>query len=212
MERKLRKGKDRLERPGDLQMTGNSAIDELEERRTILDLQIREKLAQIEAYGEEGEISKAQELSEQVDAMRVEIEQILKQEAENPNFRLEKRMEVCQTCGAFLIVGDALKRIESHFEGRQHTGWARVRQALTERQAKGGNSSRFAAPSARRYDDHRQSRDYGGRRDEREQGEIGGGYADRRPDYRREHHEYHRGGRRDDYNHSRRERSPPRRQ
>lgn len=70
-----------------------------------------------------------------MDRLRQEVEILLKQEAENPNFRLEKRMEVCQTCGAFLIVGDQQKRIESHFEGRQHTGWARVRQTLSEHKA-----------------------------------------------------------------------------
>lgn len=44
LERKLRRGKDRLDRPSELPSTGNAAIDELEERRTLLDLQIKEKL------------------------------------------------------------------------------------------------------------------------------------------------------------------------
>lgn len=220
LERKLRRGKDRLDRPSELQSTGNAAIDELEERRTLLDLQIKEKLVLIEQYGEQGEISKAQELSDQVDALRVEVELIMKQESENPNFRLEKRMEVCQTCGAFLIVGDALKRIESHFEGRQHTGWARVRQAIADYTAK-GHGGRYGGGGGRRDEHYLDSRRHDSRneprhdtyrdrnreprrdynaaaprydRDQREQGEI----SDRRDAGRREY-------RRDDH---RRERSP----
>lgn len=211
LERKLRKGRDRLERPGDSILPGNSAIDELEERRTILDLQIREKLAKIEEYGEQGEISKAQELSEQVDAMRAEVEQILKQEADNPNFRLEKRMEVCQTCGAFLIVGDALKRIESHYEGRQHTGWARVRQTVAELQARGygTRSSSGRRDDRRDYDRRREYDRDRERREEHEQGEIP--HHDHRRDHHRGSRDYDR--RRDDRNghYARRDRSPYRR-
>lgn len=220
LERKLRKGRDRLERPGDSVMPGNSAIDELEERRTILDLSIREKLTKIEEYGEQGEISKAQELSEQVDALRAEVDQILKQEADNPNFRLEKRMEVCQTCGAFLIVGDALKRIESHYEGRQHTGWARVRQTVAEMTAR-GLGSRAAPPRRddRRDFDRRREYDRGGRREEREQGEIPSSssshYHERRDYQQRDNHrgprDYDRRREEPQGHYSRRDRSPYRR-
>jgi hypothetical protein len=201
LERKLRRGKDRVDvRPNDPIIGGNAASDELEEKRTLLDLQIKEKLKLIEAYGEEGKIQEAQELSAEVDKMRLEVDSILKQEADNPLFRLEKRMEVCQTCGAFLIVGDALKRIESHFEGRQHTGWARVRQILQEFRAKFAHHPPPPAYGGSRHE----SRDryprspphnYNSRpRDHREQGEI----ADYRP--RERHHDSYdsRRGSRDD--------------
>lgn len=139
---------------------------------------------------------------EEVDALRVEVEQILKQEAENPNFRLEKRMEVCQTCGAFLIVGDALKRIESHFEGRQHTGWARVRQTLQEFEAKMSHNRH------RRPDNHQQQY----HQSHREHGEIGQ-YNDHRRDYERRDRGDRFERRPVDYSgyERRRDRSPPRR-
>lgn len=35
----------------------------------------------------------------------------------------EKQMEVCQVCGAFLIVGDAQQRIDDHLTGKQHLGY-----------------------------------------------------------------------------------------
>lgn len=44
----------------------------------------------------------------------------------------EKQMEVCDTCGAFLIVGDAQSRIDDHLMGKQHMGYARLRSAIEE--------------------------------------------------------------------------------
>lgn len=44
----------------------------------------------------------------------------------------EKQMEVCDVCGAFLIVGDAQSRIDDHLMGKQHMGYARLRSAIEE--------------------------------------------------------------------------------
>lgn len=41
-------------------------------------------------------------------------------------------MEVCEVCGAFLIVGDAQSRIDDHLTGKQHVGYAKLRSALEE--------------------------------------------------------------------------------
>lgn len=41
-------------------------------------------------------------------------------------------MEVCDVCGAFLIVGDAQQRIDDHLMGKQHVGYARLKTALQE--------------------------------------------------------------------------------
>lgn len=158
LERKLRRGKDRLDvKPSDPTAALNPANDEFEEKRTILDLQIKELLAKIETCGEEGRIQEAQDLMGEVERYKAELERLRQLEAENPSYRLEKRMEVCQTCGAFLIIGDAQKRIEAHFEGRQHNGWARIREALAELKAKfahgnsgGGGHRRPTMPSPQR--------------------------------------------------------------
>ena len=45
-------------------------------------------------------------------------------------FREEKMMEVCDICGAFLIVGDAQSRIDDHLMGKQHMGYAKLRNCL----------------------------------------------------------------------------------
>ncbi|ALC49508.1 CG3198 [Drosophila busckii] len=44
----------------------------------------------------------------------------------------EKQMKVCEICGAFLIVGDAQQRIEDHLMGKQHLGYSKLRNAVTE--------------------------------------------------------------------------------
>ena len=44
-----------------------------------------------------------------------------------------KDMEVCDVCGALLIVGDAQQRIDEHIMGKQHMGYARIRTFLQNR-------------------------------------------------------------------------------
>lgn len=44
----------------------------------------------------------------------------------------EKQMEVCEVCGAFLIVGDAQQRIDDHLTGKQHIGYTRLRKAVDD--------------------------------------------------------------------------------
>jgi hypothetical protein len=41
-------------------------------------------------------------------------------------------MKVCDVCGAFLVVGDTEKRMQSHLEGKQHQGFALIRRTIQE--------------------------------------------------------------------------------
>lgn len=41
-------------------------------------------------------------------------------------------MEVCETCGCFLIIGDVQQRIEEHFTGKQHLGYAKITSTMNE--------------------------------------------------------------------------------
>ncbi len=41
-------------------------------------------------------------------------------------------MEVCEICGCFLIVGDAQQRIDEHFVGKQHVGFAKIKATIEE--------------------------------------------------------------------------------
>ncbi|XP_067635709.1 luc7-like protein 3 [Eurosta solidaginis] len=91
----------------------------------------------------------------------------------------EKQMEVCETCGAFLIVGDAQQRIEDHLMGKQHLGYSRLRQAVEEIQErrqkereeedKKRHEEREHRSSTRSYSQHNERRrDHSDRDRERE--------------------------------------------
>lgn len=41
-------------------------------------------------------------------------------------------MEVCDICGCFLIVGDAQSRVDEHYLGKQHLGYAKIKATLDE--------------------------------------------------------------------------------
>lgn len=41
-------------------------------------------------------------------------------------------MRVCEVCGAFLVIGDTEKRVLSHLEGKQHTGYLKIREYVNE--------------------------------------------------------------------------------
>ena len=43
-----------------------------------------------------------------------------------------KEMEVCEICGAFLVMGDAQQRVEEHLTGKQHMGYGKVRTTIEQ--------------------------------------------------------------------------------
>ena len=51
----------------------------------------------------------------------------------DPSFNgQEKLMEVCEVCGAFLIIGDAQIRVDDHLQGKQHKGYAQIKATVEE--------------------------------------------------------------------------------
>ena len=47
-----------------------------------------------------------------------------------------KDMQVCEICGALLVVGDAQQRIDEHLTGKQHMGYAQIRSYAEARKEK----------------------------------------------------------------------------
>lgn len=137
LERRLKRGKERLDLPDQAgaSASGASANEEVEEKRALLEHQIKQVLAQVEELGEEGRVREAQERMVQADMLQAELDRLKQLEADNPLYRLEKKMELCPTCGAFLIVNDAPMRIQAHYAGRQHNGWVQLRSILEKYKA-----------------------------------------------------------------------------
>ena len=43
-----------------------------------------------------------------------------------------EKMELCDVCGSFLVIGDSQSRVDAHLLGKQHMGYARIRAAIAE--------------------------------------------------------------------------------
>ena len=156
LEKKLKRAKDRLDMPDS--GAASNLNDEMDEKRALLEHQIKEILAQVERLGEEGRVLEAQERMVQADLLQAEIDRLKQVEADNPMYRLEKKMELCPTCGAFLIVNDAPMRIQAHYSGRQHNGWVQLRNVLEKYKARNKTSSSNLNLNSRgRSDDRRES-------------------------------------------------------
>jgi hypothetical protein len=44
--------------------------------------------------------------------------------------KAEKRMEVCEVCGALLVTHETTEIPTAHFDGKQHLGYMKIREAL----------------------------------------------------------------------------------
>ncbi|KAJ3125209.1 Luc7-like protein 3 [Nowakowskiella sp. JEL0407] len=125
LDRTIRKGKERLGiKPAE--------SEEKQERIIMLEEKVKKVLADMEAAGEDGNMDEAQRLGLEAESMKAELEAIKNSDDKNPILRHEKRMEVCEVCAAFLVMGDSTDRVEAHLSGKQHTGYLRIREAVEE--------------------------------------------------------------------------------
>lgn len=110
-----------------------------DEKVDVLSERINELLVQVENLGCEGKVEEAQGIMKLCEQLKEEREALRKASESNHWFQTaeiaaaqEKQMEVCEVCGAFLIVGDAQQRVDDHLMGKQHVGYARLKEAVDE--------------------------------------------------------------------------------
>ncbi|XP_056635514.1 luc7-like protein 3 [Diorhabda carinulata] len=138
VERRIIKGKQRLALNASAKETPPSAQSQQnEEQINILNEKIEDLEAQAEKAGTEGNVEHAQGILKLCDQLKEERDALLKPEGvQSSTAELaaaqEKQMEVCEVCGAFLIVGDAQQRLEDHLMGKQHMGFSRMKTAVDE--------------------------------------------------------------------------------
>lgn len=151
----------------------NPRKDEKEEKIIMLEQKIKDMISKAEAAGEEGHVDESQDLTNQVEKLQADLEQLKKNDDVNPIFRQENKMEICHVCGAFLVMNDTSNRLDAHLQGKQHTGYQKIHETYEEmKKLRGGDhrtssstggyhssasSSRTGANSGGRYRD-----DYGG--------------------------------------------------
>lgn len=61
-----------------------------------------------------------------------QLETVRQSDPEHSTYRPDKRMEVCDVCGALLANDATGARIEAHMVGKQHSGFLRIRKALED--------------------------------------------------------------------------------
>lgn len=140
MDRAIRRTRERIDQTAPNEIIGDEE-GEREEKVVQLEEQIRGAMAQIEEFGENGEVEKAQELLATVESYKQAIEAV---KNSGP-----KRMIVCDVCSACLVANDQTARMDSHLTGKQHMGYLKIRQWLEE--YKQNNRS---APDVRRNSHH----------------------------------------------------------
>lgn len=151
VDRKITKGKQRLL----LMNKGEGApvyVSKFQEQLNNLNARIKKLIGEAEEAGNRGDVDQAQGLMTLCDQLKEEKEALVQQHDSNGGpagagapekpvnptstwtdfTSTEKQMEVCEVCGAFLIVGDAQQRLEDHLTGKQHMGYSRLRKAVDE--------------------------------------------------------------------------------
>ncbi|CAH1389874.1 unnamed protein product [Nezara viridula] len=221
VEKKIMKGKQRLalmnksEPPSTISAAQTQRNDE---QIKLLTEKINSLVNEAEAAGIEGNVEQAQGLMKLCDQLKEERETLQKQNENSAWSQTaelaaaqEKQMEVCEVCGAFLIVGDAQSRIDDHLMGKQHVGYARLRSSLEEimahrakdreekerrreeeRKERRRDEDRDSRRREKRRDDDRKERDNVSGRDrerERERDRDNNRDRDRKKDDRRRSHE-----------------------
>ncbi|XP_059613185.1 luc7-like protein 3 [Phlebotomus argentipes] len=216
VDRKIQKGRMRLLLMNRSDAQPNSQgthVSKQQDQMNVLNDRIKKLVGEAEEAGHRGDVDQAQGLMKLCDQLKEEKDALM-QNVESAHWSMElvqaqeKQMEVCEVCGAFLIVGDAQQRIEDHLTGKQHLGYSKVRKVIdemyevrrierTESEKKRAEDERRmkynnGGSSDRRRDDRykRTSReDYDRRRDERPKHRSAGNERDRERDrYRSRHH------------------------
>ncbi|KAG2232803.1 hypothetical protein BDF21DRAFT_416114 [Thamnidium elegans] len=170
--RKIRQGNGRLNIQAD-DKAAEARKEEREEKIVLLDVKIKELLQKVEEAGEEGRVQEATELQNEVDKLQEELV-MFKENADGAS-KAEKRMEVCDVCGAFLVTNDSSDRLEAHYQGKQHQGYLKIRETIEQmrqnrQQQQQSSSSNY---SRQRYDYNNDRRDGGRHREYRRYSDRG---------------------------------------
>ncbi|XP_063149315.1 luc7-like protein 3 isoform X4 [Candoia aspera] len=134
VERRIRRGHARLALSQTQQSSGAAGpTGKNEEKIQVLTDKIDVLLQQIEELGSEGKVEEAQGMMKLVEQLKEERELLRSTTSTIESFAAqEKQMEVCEVCGAFLIVGDAQSRVDDHLMGKQHMGYAKIKATVEE--------------------------------------------------------------------------------
>ena len=137
LQTRIRKAKERLLLTQNPDALPASVSPEDADKLRGLTAKIDKLVEEAEEAGCQGNVDEAQKLlvecegaRSERDALRRSVAPALYKGHDFASQQQQKAMEVCDICGAFLIVGDAQQRIDDHLMGKQHIGYARLRAAV----------------------------------------------------------------------------------
>eukprot|EP00497_Spongosphaera_streptacantha_P004403 TRINITY_DN525_c0_g1_i1.p1 TRINITY_DN525_c0_g1~~TRINITY_DN525_c0_g1_i1.p1 ORF type:complete len:172 (-),score=25.76 TRINITY_DN525_c0_g1_i1:91-606(-) len=81
----------------------------------------------MEDLGNQGKVEDAQKVLKVVEGLEIE-----KQMTSNPQYMTNKKLNICDVCGAFLVENDTAERVRNHLEGKTHQGYAQIREKIED--------------------------------------------------------------------------------
>jgi len=130
LDRRIQRGLERLSHQDEV--PNIPLPQEVQERVDALTERILTLVNEMESLANEGKIEESSAMSKAIEQLKEQKDSLIRAQA-GEVFSIkqqEKRMKVCEICGAFLVIGDTENRVRSHLEGKQHVGYLRIREAL----------------------------------------------------------------------------------
>ncbi|KAG7017125.1 Luc7-like protein 3 [Cucurbita argyrosperma subsp. argyrosperma] len=133
LDRRVRRGRERLSQ--EVEPAPPSPLSaEKAEQLSVLEEKIKNLLEQVEALGEAGKVDEAEAPMRKVDLLNSEKTGLTQQTQNDKVLMLaqEKKMALCEICGSVLVANDGAERVQSHVTGKQHVGYAMVRNFISD--------------------------------------------------------------------------------
>jgi hypothetical protein len=125
VDNKMKRSLERIEAPLPESEKSKDVLDQIK----LIDNKIQELIDTAEKLGEVGRIDDSELVMRQIDRLK-EQKSDLNSVSDHPLLMKEKQMKVCDVCGAMQSVQDNEKRLQTHVEGKLHTGYAKIREFL----------------------------------------------------------------------------------
>jgi hypothetical protein len=125
VDNKMKKCVERIEAP----LPETERSKEVMDQVRLIDMKIGELIDQAEKFGEVGRIDDTEIIMRNIEKLKEQKNDMLTI-SEHPLMMKEKQMKVCEVCGAMQSMQDNEKRLQTHVEGKLHTGYARIREYL----------------------------------------------------------------------------------
>ena len=125
VDKKMKKSMERIDAP----IPEQEVNEETQEKINQIDNQISELTKQAEKYGEIGLVDDSEIVLKEIEKLKQQKEELITMN-EHPLMFKEKQMKVCEVCGAMQSAQDNEKRLQTHIEGKLHSGYLKIRQEL----------------------------------------------------------------------------------